>query len=545
MQTEAPASSAVSCEKKRRRRILNKQMDEKNTPIATRADWNTTDMSEKNHSFILERKFTDEQITALRRGNIPQEMEDKWFWFMEGDTLYAHRSWTGLCIYIIEFSFANNRHKVTVNQDPEQVGITSVDEDRREITKLLNWWTQSSYNHYGQWISETVSALKSAGQIPKDAKDYYKEGIELEQQEKYEEAYLKYEKAAKLNDPFAMIGIARMYLSGKFRPTDSSNLAEVLLQGGPFFPWSLQSEKQPNYKNGLEWLIKAADLSDAIACETVGYMICSGLGCEADVDKGIKYLEKAVANGSESAVKYIHLYRPSGKKLTDEEYESCLVEFVKATGAEDDKAYELYADLKSGTQKQLARLGYVLIAAQNVQMVGYESFQYSLAPSGIPLLPVVSMRGAWRTLLRFNLDAWADRYPLIAISSNILDVDEPKVLLENLHHAEIVGKAVYRSPEFGWLYEEKNAVLIQLGDKYRLDADALSEFAKSFRLTDEECQSSSIAFILDRGEKEYSFEVAGINGGRVDILWRYTVGGREVINKYFEPELISVKLEKE
>ena len=31
-------------------------------------------------------------------------MEDKWFSYMDGNTLYAHRSWTGYCIYIIEIN---------------------------------------------------------------------------------------------------------------------------------------------------------------------------------------------------------------------------------------------------------------------------------------------------------------------------------------------------------------------------------------------------------------------------------------------------------
>lgn len=51
--------------------------------IATRDDWNIKEMPEKRDTFTLERAFTEEQIVALRRGNIPQEMEDKWFWYME------------------------------------------------------------------------------------------------------------------------------------------------------------------------------------------------------------------------------------------------------------------------------------------------------------------------------------------------------------------------------------------------------------------------------------------------------------------------------
>ena len=128
--------------------------------IATRDDWNIKEMPEKRDTFTLEREFTEDQIAALRRGNIPQEMEDKWFWFMEGDTLYAHRSWTGICVYIVEFSFQDNRHKVTVNRDPEQYGGDSVEEDRKSFNRLLDWWMQADYDHYGEWINETVDMLK-------------------------------------------------------------------------------------------------------------------------------------------------------------------------------------------------------------------------------------------------------------------------------------------------------------------------------------------------------------------------------------------------
>ena len=517
-------------------------MSKEEKKIATRADWNTRKMPEKNSTFILSREFSAEQIAALRRGNIPEEMEDKWFWFMEGDTLYAHRSWTGICVYRIDFSFADNHHKVTVNQDPEQVGITKEDDDRRRLNNLLNWWSQAYYDHYGEWIFETVDMLKQSGRIPKDAKDYRKEGIELEQHEKYEEAFLKYKEAAKMDDAPSMICIASMYLSGKLRPVDSSNLSELALHEGPIFPWSLRNEKQPDYKSGLEWLMKAADLGNGLACETVGNMLCSGMGCKADIEKGIAYLEKAIANGQDSARRYICLYHPDGKTLTDAEYEACLTEFAKAAEAEDDRAYELYATLKSGTQKQLARLGHVLIAAQNVQRKGFESFKYATAPSGIPLLPVASKRRSWRTFLRFNLDAWAEECPLISVSADILNVRKPFWLLSNLHHARIMGTAKYRSPGFGWLGDEKDAVLIRLGGNDTLSSEKLKEVANSFALLEEEYRGESIAFAVENGEKEYSLEIAGFKDDKVEVLWRYTIGGSDRVHKFFEPKLISIEI---
>ena len=136
--------------------------------IADRNDWTRLDMPEQHDTFIFQRPFTAQQMAILRRGNIPQEMEDKWFWFMEGDTLYAHRSWTGICVYRIDFSFKDNQHKITVNQDPGQVGSTDEEEARRVLNNLLNWWSRTEYDHYGEWLSETVDMLKQAGRIPKD-----------------------------------------------------------------------------------------------------------------------------------------------------------------------------------------------------------------------------------------------------------------------------------------------------------------------------------------------------------------------------------------
>ena len=133
--------------------------------IADRNDWETEDMPEQHEVFVFQRPFTEQQMAALRHGNIPQEMEDKWFWYMEGDTLYAHRSWTGFCIYRIDFKPDNN-HVVTVNRNPEQYTCASTEEDAKQLNKLLNWWTQDTYDYYHEWLAETVDNLKKAGKIP-------------------------------------------------------------------------------------------------------------------------------------------------------------------------------------------------------------------------------------------------------------------------------------------------------------------------------------------------------------------------------------------
>ena len=138
--------------------------EENRTGIARRSDWKTEPMPERHETFVLNRSFSEEEMDTLRRGNIPQSMEDKWFWYMEGPTLWAHRSWTGHCIYRVDFG-EDNKHIVTVNRDPEQYKCTSVDEDAESLNRLLDWWTKFPYDHYNEWLSETYDALKKAGKV--------------------------------------------------------------------------------------------------------------------------------------------------------------------------------------------------------------------------------------------------------------------------------------------------------------------------------------------------------------------------------------------
>ena len=133
--------------------------------IAERNDWAHLEMPEQHDTFVFRRPFTARQMAALRRGNIPRQMEDKWFWYMEGDTLFAHRSWTGFCIFRLDFRPDNN-HVVTVNRDPKQYAGAGAAEDAERLNDLLNWWTQDSYDYYHEWLTETSDALKKAGKIP-------------------------------------------------------------------------------------------------------------------------------------------------------------------------------------------------------------------------------------------------------------------------------------------------------------------------------------------------------------------------------------------
>ena len=132
--------------------------------IAEKVDYKNDPMPDQHEVFILKREFSSVQMAILKRGHIPQEMEDKWFWFVENNKMRLCRSWTGFCIYEIEFR-PDNCHIVTVNRNPEQYKCTSVEEDIQSLNKLLNWMIHSEYNYYQEWLSETVDGLQKSGQI--------------------------------------------------------------------------------------------------------------------------------------------------------------------------------------------------------------------------------------------------------------------------------------------------------------------------------------------------------------------------------------------
>ena len=129
--------------------------------VARREDWKTEPMPERHGTFVLDRSFSDAEMDVLRCGNVPQAMEDKWFWYMEKSTLRAHRSWTGYCIYQIDFK-EDHKHIVKVNRDPEQYKCTSIEEDIESLNKLLDQWTRAPYDYHNGWLSEIYDALEKS-----------------------------------------------------------------------------------------------------------------------------------------------------------------------------------------------------------------------------------------------------------------------------------------------------------------------------------------------------------------------------------------------
>ena len=82
--------------------------------------------------------FTTDEFNRISIGLMPLEMEGKWLIFLTGNILNLHRSWTGDCIYQVEFDQDGEKYSVrraTANRDPAQHRET----DDAYDSKILNF----------------------------------------------------------------------------------------------------------------------------------------------------------------------------------------------------------------------------------------------------------------------------------------------------------------------------------------------------------------------------------------------------------------------
>jgi hypothetical protein len=70
----------------------------------TRDSWKSTPMAQQHKPLDFTASYVKADAELILAGHRPQGMDDKWFIYAEGDCLFFHRSWTGLCVYRIRFA---------------------------------------------------------------------------------------------------------------------------------------------------------------------------------------------------------------------------------------------------------------------------------------------------------------------------------------------------------------------------------------------------------------------------------------------------------
>jgi ADP-ribosyl-[dinitrogen reductase] hydrolase len=106
---------------------------------ASPGDWKALPMPARSATITLDRRFTPAELDLIRTGVVPEEMEDKWFVYWRDDQLHFHRSWTGFCVYVVDFDTDEGRMvRALVNRDPDQYSQTDDQLDAELIAYLID-----------------------------------------------------------------------------------------------------------------------------------------------------------------------------------------------------------------------------------------------------------------------------------------------------------------------------------------------------------------------------------------------------------------------
>ena len=109
--------------------------------LAKPSDWKTESLPVQRTTINLDRTFTTKEMERIQAGLIPEQMEDKWFIYWRENRLFFHRSWTGYCIYMVQFSNIDGSCKMVeadVNRDSKQYSETSDKQDELMISYLID-----------------------------------------------------------------------------------------------------------------------------------------------------------------------------------------------------------------------------------------------------------------------------------------------------------------------------------------------------------------------------------------------------------------------
>lgn len=367
-----------------------------------------------------------------------------------------------------------------------------------------------------------------------------RQGQTAQAQKRWEDAYALYAQAAALGNADAMIAIGVMYMRHGFRPVKASNLSALLLTGTPVMPWNLHEKRVADVKAAMDWYRKAADAGHPEGMRILGTMLCEGDCCPQDLPRGLQYLRQAEARGNDLARMMRLLYdQPEQQHVPDDRYDRWLEAFRAAADGLSPSRYEWFGRLKTGSDAQQARLGYLLTTARNAQKPGYDQYPLPHGEDGLPLVPACIRRADWQTFVRIDLNAFSSPDTLLALSIDF----GVQSAFDLCHRLKPAGTAVYRSPAFGWLKEEKHALLLRIAPEETLTGSPLEETLRRFGLTEATYEPAHAAFFTETGEKEYSAELAAITGDRVEVLLRYTIGGDDRVEKNFPPELVSLHID--
>ena len=108
---------------------------------ATANTWKIKPMPAACKELAVSGSYTAAEYEQISFGYIPQDQQDKWFVYLEGQWLHFHRSWTGSCIFQLQLVPAETGYeavKAIANRDPEQYRSSGDEPDVKLIAHLVD-----------------------------------------------------------------------------------------------------------------------------------------------------------------------------------------------------------------------------------------------------------------------------------------------------------------------------------------------------------------------------------------------------------------------
>lgn len=116
------------------------QFDPGDTQPAKAEDRQHTPISKQHTTLALHVIYSAEQMRGIRHGLIPQMADDRWFIYADGDTVYMHRSWLGICVFVLRFRPHPEGwclFEADLNRDTAQYTQTDDAADARRINSVI------------------------------------------------------------------------------------------------------------------------------------------------------------------------------------------------------------------------------------------------------------------------------------------------------------------------------------------------------------------------------------------------------------------------
>lgn len=107
------------------------------TRTATADSWTTQPMPNEHTVIRTDIKVSSETMEIIRKGHIPEAMEDHWFMYCDDEYIRYYRSWTGICIYEARYEKTDDGYQITslkANRSQNQYQETN---DRRDCCLFM------------------------------------------------------------------------------------------------------------------------------------------------------------------------------------------------------------------------------------------------------------------------------------------------------------------------------------------------------------------------------------------------------------------------